>query len=92
MFVQRFGDFTEVDELQKVILKEKQIDGSKDPEFVARFSTTFHPLCEINKVTKEAVNLKKLILFPEFFVYETKQQSVQSELLSINYKTEELFR
>lgn len=56
---QDFREYTRVSELSATILKVKNIAAAKDPEFIARIDTTFHPMCEINKLTKEATILKR---------------------------------
>ena len=59
MLCQDFRSYTSVSELSEAIVKTKEIVASKDPEFTARMDTNFHPMCEINKLTKEATTLKR---------------------------------
>ena len=67
MIFQNFRNYTSVSELSEAIVNAKDIVASKDPEFIARIDTTFHPMCEINKLTKEATTLKR---YETFFLYK----------------------
>lgn len=60
---QNYRDYTNVAEFSAVIMKTKEIKPAADPEFVARIDATCHPLCEINKLTKEAITLKRSVRF-----------------------------
>ena len=60
---QNFREYTSVSELSATLLKVKNISAAKDPEFIARIDTTFHPLCELNKLTKEATILKRYDIY-----------------------------
>ena len=58
-YFQEYRSYKDVGALSETILKIKHIDPSKDPEFTARLNTTFNPMCEINRLTNEAVKLKR---------------------------------
>lgn len=74
--LQNFRNYTNVSELSAAIINAKEIVPSKDPEFIARIDTTFHPMCEINKLTKEATTLKRT-------AYDTDNEEHEMMLLSL---------
>ncbi|KAL5259952.1 hypothetical protein ACHWQZ_G010163 [Mnemiopsis leidyi] len=74
--LQDFREYTSVSELSATILKVKNIAAAKDPEFIARIDTTFHPMCEINKLTKEATILKRT-------KYDVENEEHEMTLLSL---------
>jgi len=56
-----YRTYNSAKDLSNALIQEKEIKPAKDPEFIARINSILNPMCEINKITKEAHDLKKTL-------------------------------
>lgn len=72
--LQDYRNYTAARELSNSLIQEKEIKPAKAPEFIARINSILNPMCEINKITKEALVMRRTL-------YDTSNPEHEERLL-----------